>query len=124
MLRGPNHCSYCLCAPCVVQLPPDFLRGTCAPHATNNEKRHRLYHLFWKLLKDLGVWRDTEYLGRKAQRTTRDDRRDILPQCVIEVNQLDYTCTHHVIGIIRKYDRDILVLMGTTEIICRLLMLL
>ena len=87
VLCGPNHCSYCLCAPCIIQLPPEFLRGTSA----NSEKHHRLYRLFWKLLKDLGVWHDAEYLERKAERTTRDDRRDILPQCVIEVNELDCT---------------------------------
>ena len=55
VLRGINHCRYCLCAPCVIQLPPDFLHGSASPHPANDEKRHRLYRLFWKLLSDVGL---------------------------------------------------------------------
>ena len=43
MLRGENHCPHCLCAPCVIALPPDFLKGSCDAHPANAEKRHRLY---------------------------------------------------------------------------------
>ena len=55
VLRGLNHCNYCLCSPCVIQQPPDFLMGSCSPHPGNDEKRHRLYRLFWRLLNNLGV---------------------------------------------------------------------
>ena len=27
--------STCLCGPCVIELPPDFLRGACGPHPVN-----------------------------------------------------------------------------------------
>ena len=84
-LRGPNHCVKCFCAPCIIQKPPPFLRGSCDPHPANAEKRHRLYKKFWRCLSDLGVWRDEEYIARKELRTVRDDRRDIMPDCVIEV---------------------------------------
>ena len=69
----------------MIALPPDFLRGSSGPHPANDEKRHRLYRLFWRLLKDLGLWRDDEYIQRKELRTTRDDKRDIIPKCVIMV---------------------------------------
>ena len=84
-LCGSNYCAHCLCSPCVIQLPPDFLRGAAGPHSANDEKRHRLYRMFWRVLRDLGLWRDNEYLQRKKQRTRRDDRRDILPTCVTMV---------------------------------------
>ena len=81
VLRGPNHCQYCLCAPCVIRFPPEFLRGSCSPHPANAEKRYTLYRKFWGLLKDLGVWRDESCLIKKQQRTAKDDRRDIMPDC-------------------------------------------
>lgn len=84
-LRGPNHCQHCLCAPCIVQHPPNFLRGQCDPHPASAEKRHNLYRKFWRTLKDLQVWMDEEYLTRKELRTVRDDRRDIMPDCVVKV---------------------------------------
>ena len=101
-LRG--DCPHCLCAPCVIALPPDFLRGCCGPHPANDEKRYRLYRLFWRLLKDLGVWRDEEYMKRKEERTARDDRREIIPLCIIEVRNkltqckwtVHYSATLHV----------------------------
>jgi hypothetical protein len=89
VLRGLDHCRYCLCAPCVIQLPPDFLRGSASPHPANDEKRYRLYRLFWKLLSDVGLWCDDEYLQRKEARTVIHDKRDIIPNCVITVS----TCT-------------------------------
>ena len=86
VLRGHNFCRYCLCSPCVIELPPDFLRGYCSPHPANDEKRHRLYRLFWALLNTLGVWRDDEYLQMKESRTSIDDRREIIPKCIITVS--------------------------------------
>ena len=85
ILRGPQHCPKCLCAPCVIARPPNFLRGSCDPHEANAEKRHCLYRKFWRCLRGLGVWADEEYLRRKEARTVRDDRRDIMPDCVLEV---------------------------------------
>ena len=58
------------------------LKGSCDAHPANAEKCHGLYR---KLLNDLGVWRDPEYLRRKERRTVRDDRRDVLPACVLKV---------------------------------------
>ena len=86
ILRGPNHCPKCFCAPCMIQRPPDFLRGSCDPHPANAEKRHLLYKKFWRCLNTLGVWRDEEYLYRKEARTARDDRRDIIPDCILAVS--------------------------------------
>ena len=88
VLRGESHCRHCLCAPCVIALPPDFLQGSCSPHPANDEKRHRLYRLFWRLLSDLRVWCDDEYLQRKEARTSIYDKREIIPQCVIAVSKL------------------------------------
>ena len=70
----------------MIALPPDFLRGSCSPHPANAEKRHMLYCKFWRLLKDMGVWRDEEYVRRKQEKTEKDDRREIIPQCIIMVS--------------------------------------
>jgi hypothetical protein len=64
-------------------MPPDFLKGSCDPHPANSEKR--LYRMFWGLLSELCLFRDPEYLRRKESRTVRDDLREILPACVIQV---------------------------------------
>ena len=79
-------CPHCLCAPCVIALPPDWLRGQCDPHDANAEKRCLFYRKFWGLLRDLGLWDDPEYVRRKERRTARDDRREIMPNCVIIVS--------------------------------------
>ena len=47
-----------------------------------------MYRKFWGQLKVLGVWRDKSYLIKKQQRTARDDRRDIMPDCVIQFTKL------------------------------------
>ena len=110
VLRGQNHCPHCLCAPCVIAQPPDFLRGSSSPHPANDEKRHRLYRLFWRSLKDLGLWRDEEYLARKEIRTSRDDKRDIIPKCVITVSSLSKYCKCYIptsYVLCRKLDQDI-----------------
>jgi hypothetical protein len=90
VLRGPDHCHYCLCSPCVIQLPPDFLRGSASPHPANDEKRYRLYSFFWKLLSDVRLWCDEEYLRRKEERTVIHDKREIMPKCVVTVSTLQY----------------------------------
>ncbi|XP_064397775.1 uncharacterized protein LOC135344493 [Halichondria panicea] len=83
VLRGIDHCIHCLCSPCVIQLPPDFLRGSCGPHPANDEKRHQLYRKFWRLLNTLRVWVDDEYLARKETKTVIHDKREIIPKCVV-----------------------------------------
>ena len=95
ILRRQNHCPYCFCGPCVIELPPDFLRGSCSPHPANAGKRDRLYQMFWRLLRDLGLWQDQQYLRQKEARTVRDDRRDIMPECVLTVNNSIYTLNAH-----------------------------
>ena len=77
---------HCFLSPCVVQMPPDWLRGQCSPHPANDNKRYRLYRLFWRLLNTLGVWMDPEYVQRKERRTVRSDKREIQPHCVVMVS--------------------------------------
>ena len=84
-LRGQGFCRCCLCSPCVIVLPPDFLRGSCSPHPANDEKRYVLYRKIWGLLNDVGLWKDDDYLSRKEEKTARDDKRDVMPDCVIKV---------------------------------------
>lgn len=112
ILRGENHCPYCLCAPCVILLPPDFLRGSAGQHPANDGKRQRLYRMFWRLLSDLGVWRDQEYLARKEARTTEHKKCEMIPRCVITVSVL-WNCVYNVITLwlimfwYRRLDRGI-----------------
>ena len=96
VLRGPDHCHHCLCTPCVIQLPPDFLRGSASPHPANDEKRFRLYRLFWKVLSDVGLWNDEEYLRRKEGRTVIHDKREIMPKCVVTVSTRTLQYPHYI----------------------------
>ena len=85
VLREVDYCPHCLCHPCVILIPPDFLVGTCGPHPAIDERRHRLYRKFWRLLLDLGVWNDEDYLRRKEARTSCLDKREFIPSCIIQV---------------------------------------
>ena len=62
---------------------------------SSNAADHRVFH-FWRLLCDVGLWNDEEYLSHKEQRTDRSDKRDIMPDCVLLylawVNQKIYPC--------------------------------
>ena len=86
VLGGSNACHHCFCSPCVVQSPPAFLVGSSAAHLVNNSKRFKLYRQFWQLLKDIGTWQHPEYLSNKLKITTRDDPREILPLCIVQVS--------------------------------------
>ena len=44
--------------------------------------------MFWRLLNDLQLWVDDEYLMRKEARTVIYDRREIMPRCVVIVSAL------------------------------------
>ena len=77
-----------------------------------------LYRKFWRCLDRLGVWRDEGYLRRKEGRTRRDDRRDVMPDCVIEVSAKQntelLTCQNFT-EITRKSEGDIPVTTDITE---------
>ena len=84
-LEDHDTCRQCLCKPCIIELPPDFLVGRGPPHIRNQEKRYKLYRKFWSLLGSLGFWRDQRYLDRKRERTVIDDKREIIPACIVSV---------------------------------------
>lgn len=52
-LNGSHACFFCFCVPCVVdvQVLPDFVRGSAAPHLANVGKRYKLYRKFWSFLR-------------------------------------------------------------------------
>ena len=85
--KTDNGCPHCLCEPCVVSLPPDFLRGSGCPHLRNTEKQFTLYRKFRGLLQDLKVWQHPVYLERKVSRLLLSDNREIMPKCIVQVRQ-------------------------------------
>ena len=89
---GPEPCPHCFCSPCVINNPPTFLVGSCPPDIRNSSKRYPLYRKFWRVLREIGLWRHEPYLVRKATRTSCDDVREIMPTCVTRVSG-SYTCT-------------------------------
>ena len=86
LVGGLEPCPHCFCSPCVVNNPPTFLVGSCPADIRNASKRYLLYRKFWRLLKDIGLWRHEPYLTQKAMRTSRADAREIIPTCVTKVN--------------------------------------
>ena len=85
---------HCFCGPCVVATPPTFFIGSAAPHISNAHKRYPLYHKFWQVLSDLGVWHHEVYLERKAHRTSVDDVREIMPTCILNVRKRSQVIPH------------------------------
>ena len=83
---GDSSCPHCFCMPCIIQQPPEFLVGSSAPYEGNAVYRFRLYRRFWRTFKDIGLWRQEEYLRKKERRTTRNDPREIIPLCVVKVS--------------------------------------
>ena len=75
-------CPHCFGGPCVVEMPPDFLMGSSAPHESNREQRYKLYQTFWRLMGDLGLWKHAPYKRRKTQKTAEDDPRVRVCVCV------------------------------------------
>ena len=86
VLNDDPLCLHCLMGPCVVDLPPDFLRGAADPDIGNIHNRYALYRKFWPLLRDLRLWNHPTYLARKAAKTHPDDPREVMPECVVKVN--------------------------------------
>ena len=86
-LQGEGSCVYCLFSPCIICRPPSFVKGQSGPHARNAQHRYRLYRHFWKALKDLGLWKCEQYLSRKCLITHKDDPREIIPVCVVNVSK-------------------------------------
>ena len=85
-LKDDGFCIHCLFSPCIISSPPSFVTGQSGAHPRNNQHRYRLYRLFWKTLKELGLWRNQLYLARKRQVTHEDDPREIIPLCVVNVS--------------------------------------
>ena len=82
-----EQCTYCFCHPCVIALPPHFLTGRAEAALGNISKRFALYHKFWQLLGDLGVWKCEMYLEWKSTRKSRDDCGERIPECIVTVRQ-------------------------------------
>ena len=70
------------------------------------------------------MWRDEVYLARKGSRTTREDRREIIPECIIKVSEINKMLVYNLIlYMYRKFARDIQPTMGNIETIYPHLML-
>ena len=112
---GDSSCPHCLCTPCIIQQPPEFLVGSSAPYEGNSVYRFRLYRRFWRLFQNIGLWRHEVYLRRKEIRTAREDPREILPLCVVKVSI--YNIVHGVCRI--SYNFDIFLRIFTSLLLSR-----
>ena len=63
----------------------------------------------------VGLWQNEEYLGRKELRTARDDRREIMPDCVIRVIYLHNKFYSHSLNHFRKLELAIRAQMELIE---------
>ena len=45
-----------------------------------------LSKVFWRVLRQLGVWSHPLYLAYKATQTAISDVRDVVPECVIKLS--------------------------------------
>ena len=80
-------------APSICTLPvwlhflPSFTKGLVV-HTQQITRRDRLYR---KILSDLGLWCDKQYLQRKGSRTSTFDRQEIIPKCHTVMVRHGYT---------------------------------
>ena len=58
------------------------------PCLANASKRYKLYHKFWSLLAKLGVWDEPIYVALKETFTSSNDRREVMPVCILDVSYL------------------------------------
>ncbi len=93
VLDGENPCEHCHLSPCIVATPPSWLRGSAVANLGNLCKRFKMYRKFWTLLSVLGVWKHPLYILHKNTKTTAQDRRDVMPTCVLRVS-FKYFCTY------------------------------
>ena len=83
---GDDVCPFCRLSPCIIAQPPNWLRGSAQASLNNITKRYKLYKKFWILLDQLGVWNDPYYLALKVTKTSINDRRDVMPSCIVTVS--------------------------------------
>jgi len=59
-----------------------------------------LYNIFWQCLNslDLDVWKNEDYLKRKEARNVREDKKDIIPDCILTVHLYSRSKCMHLIG--------------------------
>ncbi len=83
---GANYCLSCLCSPCILVKPPDFLRGSRDPHPVPMQRRGTCsIHKFWGastllVYGGLGnIWG-----GKRQGKWGIDDRRGVMPDCIID----------------------------------------
>ena len=57
---------HCLCNPCVISMPLDFLVGHGPPHLRNAEERYTLYRKFWQMFTNMRLRSYPMYLSKKA----------------------------------------------------------
>ena len=62
--------------------------GQCGTCLANASKRYKLYHKFWSLLAKLGVWDEPIYVALKETFTSSNDRREVMPVCILDVSYL------------------------------------
>ena len=81
-------CPFLRLGSCIITRPPSWFRGSAPSSLGNQVKRFLLYKKFWTLLGQLGVWNDPVYLALKVTKTSINDRRDVMPKCVVTVSKI------------------------------------
>ena len=92
-----DECPYCLCRPCVTDDSNRQLWWEIAPKPSskkNNKLRKPVYKRFWTMLFHRRAFLDVRYSARKAQALGLNPRRkkyqwlhrrDLLPNCVLDI---------------------------------------
>ena len=79
-LEDHPPCPHCLMGPCITVGELTHIQRSCAPDITNHTKRHKNYKLFWKSLKDRGLWQHEVYINRKTSAGLSEvELRELMP---------------------------------------------
>ena len=89
--REPHNgeCLFCFLRPCVASRNYDWIGNGQYPSIDNSAIRRVKYASFWKVMTNLGAWKDPRYIAAKVARANGGEwaichKREVMPMCVLQ----------------------------------------
>ena len=83
-----GECEHCFQNPCVASKEYHWLGNGQGPSVENSALRRVKYASFWKVMTNLGAWKDSRYLAVKTARANGGEwavqhKREVMPRCIL-----------------------------------------
>lgn len=88
IIQNDTECHYCFRDPCVTNMHFSWLGTGQEPCYENSCIRKTKYSNYWKVMTNLGAWKDPRYLRVKLDRANGGEwavqhRREVMPVCIL-----------------------------------------